>query len=365
MKFVFHTSASASDGTPLEKRYLQAIDECVCAEEQGFDSISFGEQHFNTDKATQVSCPEMMSSAVASRTSTIKLRWSSVVLLAFNHPIRVAERIATLDLLSNGRAEISTARSNHAPTMAAFQINPRETREQWRESLDVIVAALTQDPFQHSGKHWQIPPTKLVPHCIQKPHPPLFYASTSLEGLVTAGGLGLGALAGNSLPGGWDYVQQCSDAYHSAFDKAKPLSSVVNRSLATSIMTAHCAETMEKAFEEAGEASQKMLWMVINMFTELAKHAPSSDYAYMDNINAIRERVSDMAYVNDRSPYVSVGTPDFLIERFKKLEKMGYQEVILRIDQFSHDTVMRSLKMFGKYVIPEFRRSESLSAQTA
>jgi hypothetical protein len=128
-------------------------------------------------------------------------------------------------------------------------------------------------------------------------------------------------------------------------------------------MTAHCAETMEKAFEEAREASQGMLWMVINMFTDLAKHAP--DYAYMDNINAIRERVSDMAYVNDRSPYVSVGTPDFLIKRFRQLEKMGYQELILRIDQLGHDTVMRSLKMFGKYVIPEFRQAEKSAAPAA
>jgi alkanesulfonate monooxygenase SsuD/methylene tetrahydromethanopterin reductase-like flavin-dependent oxidoreductase (luciferase family) len=352
MKFVFHTSASCADGTPQTERYRQVIDEAICAEEQGFDVMSFGEQHFNEDRVTQVSCPEMMSSAVASRTSRIRLRWASVVLLAFNHPIRVAERIATLDLISNGRAEISTARSNHAPTMAAFQINPRETREQWREALDVIIAALTQDPFQHTGKHWTIPPTKPVPQAIQKPHPPLFYASTSLEGLVVAGELGLGALAGNSMPGGWDYVAQCADTYHSAVDRAKPIS-VINRSLATSVMTAHCAETMEKAFEEASEPAEKMLWMVINMFSGLAKHAP--DYAYMDNINAIRERASDMAYVNDRSPYVSVGTPDFLIERFKRLEKMGYQEVILRIDGFGHDTVMRSLKMFGKYVIPEFR----------
>jgi hypothetical protein len=72
-----------------------------------------------------------------------------------------------------------------------------------------------------------------------------------------------------------------------------------------------------------------------------------------------------MAYVNDRSPYVSVGTPDFLIERFKRLEKMGYQEVFLRIDGFGHDTVMRSLNMFGKYVIPEFRRSEKSTARIA
>lgn len=207
MRFIFHTSASCTDGTPQRERYRQVIDEAIYAEDSGFDVISFGEQHFNTDRATQVSCPEMMSSAIAARTSTIRLRWSSVVLLAFNHPIRVAERIATLDLISNGRAEVATARSNHAPTMAAFQIDPHDTRAQWRESLDVIIAALTQDPFQHSGDHWTIPPTKLVPHAVQEPHPPLYYASTSVEGLTIAGSLGLGALSGNTLPGGWDTSQ--------------------------------------------------------------------------------------------------------------------------------------------------------------
>jgi len=239
-----------------------------------------------------------------------------------------------------------------APTMAAFQINPRETRAQWREALDVIIAALTQEPFQHKGEHWNIPPTKLVPHALQKPHPPLFYASTSLEDLTQAGKLGLGAISGNSLPGGWDYVAECAQTYHKAVDHAEPIT-VSNRSLGTSIMTAHCAATMEKAFEEASETAQKMLGMVIEMFTGLAKHSP--DYAYMDNINSIRDRVSDMAYINDRSPYVSVGTPDFLVERFKRLEKLGYNEVFLRIDGMGHETHKRSLEMFGKYVIPEFR----------
>lgn len=352
MRFVFHTSASCTNGTPQRERYLQVIDEAICAEDSGFDVMSFGEQHFNTDRATQVSCPEMMSSAVASRTSTIRLRWGSVVLLAFNHPIRVAERIATLDLISNGRAEVATARSNHAPTMAAFQIDPRDTRAQWRESLDVIIAALTRDSFEHSGDHWTIPSTKPVPRAIQEPHPPLYYASTSLDGLSIAGHLGLGALSGNSLPGGWDYVAECAETYHAAVDKAEPIS-VVNRSLGESIMTAHCAETMEKAFDEASTAAEKMLSMVIDMFTGLAKHAP--DYAYMDNVNAIREHASDMAYINDRSPYVSVGTPDFLVNRFKRLEELGYQEVILRIDGMGHETNMRSIQMFGKHVIPEFR----------
>jgi alkanesulfonate monooxygenase SsuD/methylene tetrahydromethanopterin reductase-like flavin-dependent oxidoreductase (luciferase family) len=352
MKFVFHTSASITDGTPRPERYRQVLDEAVAAEQAGFDVVSFGEQHFNTDNATQVSTPEIMTAAVAARTSTIRLRWTSVVLLAFNHPIRVAERIAALDLISGGRAEMATARSNHAPTMAAFQIDPKDTRSQWRESLDVIIAFLTQDPFQHMGTHWTIPPTKPVPVSIQKPHPPLYYASTSLEGLEIAGHLGLGAISGNSLPGGWDYVGECARTYHAAIDNAEPLT-VINRSLGESIMTAHCAPTMEKAYEEAGDAAQYMLGMVITMFSSMA--SSGADYAYMDNINQIRDRVSDLPFINERSPYVSVGTPDFLIERFQRLEKLGYNEVALRIDGMGHETNLRSLESFGKYVIPAFR----------
>jgi alkanesulfonate monooxygenase SsuD/methylene tetrahydromethanopterin reductase-like flavin-dependent oxidoreductase (luciferase family) len=326
MKFVFHTSASITDGTPRPERYRQVLDEAVAAEQAGFDVVSFGEQHFNTDNATQVSTPEIMTAAVAARTSTIRLRWTSVVLLAFNHPIRVAERIAALDLISGGRAEMATARSNHAPTMAAFQIDPKDTRSQWRESLDVIIAFLTQDP--------------------------LYYASTSLEGLEIAGHLGLGAISGNSLPGGWDYVGECARTYHAAIDNAEPLT-VINRSLGESIMTAHCAPTMEKAYEEAGDAAQYMLGMVITMFSSMA--SSGADYAYMDNINQIRDRVSDLPFINERSPYVSVGTPDFLIERFQRLEKLGYNEVALRIDGMGHETNLRSLESFGKYVIPAFR----------
>jgi alkanesulfonate monooxygenase SsuD/methylene tetrahydromethanopterin reductase-like flavin-dependent oxidoreductase (luciferase family) len=352
MRFVFHTSASTGEGTPRPQRYLEVLDEAVAAEAAGFDTVSFGEQHFNTDNATQVSSPEMMTAAVAARTSTIRLRTTSTILLAFNHPIRVAERLATLDLISGGRAEMATARSNHSQTMAAFEIDPTTTKSQWRESLDVIVAALTQDPFRHDGEHWHIPPTHLVPVALQLPHPPLYYASTSTEGVELAGHLGLGVISGNSLTGGWDHVADIARAYHSAVDTAEPIS-VVNRSLGTSIMTAHCAPTMDQALEEAAATAAKMLEMVVTMFSTLG--AQGGDYAYMSDIEQIVDRVGDLAYINARSPYVSIGDPDFLIERFRRLESLGYDEVLLRIDGMGHETNLRSIEMFGEHVIPAFR----------
>jgi alkanesulfonate monooxygenase SsuD/methylene tetrahydromethanopterin reductase-like flavin-dependent oxidoreductase (luciferase family) len=352
MRFVFHTSASTGDGSSRPQRYREVLDEAVAAEAAGFDAVSFGEQHFNVDGATQVSSPEMMLAAVAARTSTIRLRSTSTILLAFNHPIRVAERLATLDLISGGRAEMATARSNHAATMAAFEIDPADTGAQWRESLDVILAALTHDPFHHEGRHWRIPPSKPVPMPLQQPHPPFFYASTSKEGVELAGGLGLGVISGNTLTGGWDHVADIARGYHAAVDAATPLS-VINRSLGTSIMTAHCAPTMDRALDEAAGSAAAMLEMVVSMLTALG--ARGGDYAYMSDIRRIVDRIGDLPYINERSPYVSIGDPDFLISRFQLLESLGYDEVMLRIDGMGHATNLRSIEMFGAHVIPAFR----------
>jgi alkanesulfonate monooxygenase SsuD/methylene tetrahydromethanopterin reductase-like flavin-dependent oxidoreductase (luciferase family) len=352
MRFVFHTSASCADGTPQAQRYLEVADEAVLAEQVGFDVFSFGEQHFNTDGVTQVSCPEVMSAWVAGRTSVIKLRWSSVILLGFNHPLRTAERIATLDVISEGRLEVATARSNHRPTLAAFEIPPSETRAQWAEALDVVIAALRDSTFEHCGRFWNIPPTAMVPSAIQRPHPPLYYASTSLDGLQLAGKMGLGVMSGNSLPGGWEYVAECAETYHRAIDAAEPVT-VVNRALCESVMTAHCAPTMEQALAEASPPATGFVKLVIDMFAGMADQG--SDYAYMSNVEQLTDRADDMAWMNDRAPYISAGTPDFHIERLKRLESLGYDEVIYRIDGMGHTTNMASIELFGEEVIPAFR----------
>lgn len=354
MRFVFHSSASCADGTPQHRRYLEVGEEAVLAEAVGFDVFSFGEQHFNTDSVTQVCCPEVMSGWIAAKTSTIRLRWASIILLSFNHPIRTAERLATLDAISGGRAEMATARSNHGPTLAAFEIPPSQTRAQWEEALRVIVSALTTDPFEHHGAFWDIPPRTLVPSVIQQPHPPLFYASTSLEGLGIGARMGLGALSGNTLPGGWDYVAECGRVYREGLNQAKPLT-FVNHSLGESVMTAHCAPTMAQALAEATPPATKFVHMVIDMFSGLA--GQHQDYAYMSEIEQIRDRADDMAFLNDRAPYISAGTPKFLIERFQRLEELGYDEVVLRIDGMGHETNMSSIRMFGEQVIPAFAKT--------
>src|SRR5262245_59032060 len=183
------------------ERYHEMIDEAVLAEQWGFDSWGLAEQHFLPEGAC-IPAPDMLLTAAAMQTSTLKLRVASAVLLTHNHPIRVAERIAALDLISNGRAQLCTARSNNIDDLKAFEVDPTNTRAQWSESIDIIAKALTQDPFSHDGEIWHIPPRSLNPKPVQEPHPPLYVAATSVETVRVAAGKGIGCLSGNSLPGG-------------------------------------------------------------------------------------------------------------------------------------------------------------------
>jgi alkanesulfonate monooxygenase SsuD/methylene tetrahydromethanopterin reductase-like flavin-dependent oxidoreductase (luciferase family) len=354
VKFLFHTSVSRTDGSERNERYLQILEEAVFAEEMGFDTFSLGEQHFNTDGVTQCCCPELVQGWVAGRTERIRLRWSSTVLLPFNHPIRVAERLATLDQLTNGRAETATARSNHKPTLDAFQISPDETRALWSEGLEVLVKAVTQETFEHHGEHYDIPLVSVVPRVVQEPHPPLFYAATSIEGLRFGAQKGLGVIIGNSLPGGWEYVEAAANAYDEEIERVVPLAGHVNHTLSCSVMTAHCAPTMEQAKREAEAPARHFVGLIIKMFGPLADQG--GDYEYMENVGTLIDKQDDLDYLIDHAPYISIGDPDFLIERFKTLERLGYDEVFLRIDGMGHETNLRSLEMFGKHVIPEFRK---------
>ena len=152
----------------------------MLAEKMGFSCYALSEQHFNASLAT-VSAPECLLAYIAARTERIRLRIASVVLLSFNHPLRVAERAATLDLISAGRFDLGTARSNNPDTLQVFGVHPDETRGMWDESLTVIRGALSQSPFEHDGPLWRVPRVTVYPRPVQTPHPPIHVSATSIQ----------------------------------------------------------------------------------------------------------------------------------------------------------------------------------------
>src|SRR5262249_21269434 len=112
----------------------------------------------------------------------------------YNHPIRVAERIATLDILSEGRVRWGSGKSASRTEQAAFEIDPAELDAQWREALDMIPRMWRSDLFEWNGRFFTVPPPAIIPKPVQRPHPPIFAACSRPESVVTAGSLGIGSL---------------------------------------------------------------------------------------------------------------------------------------------------------------------------
>jgi alkanesulfonate monooxygenase SsuD/methylene tetrahydromethanopterin reductase-like flavin-dependent oxidoreductase (luciferase family) len=126
---------------------------------------------------------------------------------------------------------------------------------------------------------------------------------------------------------------------------------LTNSTFSSLALRAHCAETNEKALEEAGAAAFETVDMVMRWFTKLAKK--SDDYAYMAQIEELVDRKRDLKYLVDRAPYITIGDPDLFVERCRRLEEMGVDEFILEIDGIGHDNQMSAIRLLGEEVIPK------------
>jgi alkanesulfonate monooxygenase SsuD/methylene tetrahydromethanopterin reductase-like flavin-dependent oxidoreductase (luciferase family) len=372
MRFGIVQEAYFTSGMTLQQRYRDMVDEAVQAERSGFDFYCTSEQHFgfseaylteradkhHAQKSGAVAAPETFLPYVAARTDRIRLRPTSVVLLTFNHPARIAEWISTLDLLSDGRVDLGTARSNNFSTIQAFGVHPRDTKEIWTESLEMIVKAFTEDPFSYEGKWFSFPePRTLTPKPLQQPHPPIFVSCSSVASHRGAAERGLGAMTGGSIVG-WQYVEEAAAAYCEAIGGAEPLpGSTVNHSLgffATRVNCAHTAEEAKAAIEQTALAFVDINIGPGGRYEQLAPTSP--DYAYLGAIQEMQAHQDDLDYIMEKTPYVLFGTPDFLIEKFKRLESLGYTELLLGIEGMTHEANMRAIEMLGEHVLPAFDR---------
>ena len=108
----------------------------------------------------------------------------------YNHPVRTAESVAVLDLLSDGRVDFGTGRSATRIELEGFGVDPHETREMWREAIDHVVGCWTNDRYSFEGKYWSLPDRRVQPKPLQQPHPPIWGATTSDDGHQQVGASG-------------------------------------------------------------------------------------------------------------------------------------------------------------------------------
>jgi alkanesulfonate monooxygenase SsuD/methylene tetrahydromethanopterin reductase-like flavin-dependent oxidoreductase (luciferase family) len=355
MIFGFMSEGDIAPGESYSRRYFDLVDEVTHAERMGFDVFGCSEQHFPLGAAS-TSSPEVIYSYLIGQTSRLRFRYL-VALLPYliNHPLRVAERVATQDILSHGRIELGTGRGNTTIALRAFGVSPEENRAQWREALHLIRTAFTEDPFTFSGEFFQVPPRSLVPKPIQKPYPPIWVAASSPEMHEIAAEEGIGIIStANFL--GWEYLEGVLSTYTNAvLESTAPH---VNDKRAV-VFLAHCAPTDEQALEEAGEATLRYVRLAFDAYPRLAKL--SADYAYGKKIADLGERLLMLDYLAKESASVLIGSPDTWIETIERARGLGADEVWFRLDSLPHEQIMRSIELIGRHVIPHFKDPEGIA----
>ncbi len=334
-------------------RYLRELEVAEAVEAAGFKYDWSPEHHFLEHYSHQPA-PEVFLSWVAARTKRIHVGTAITNITApVNHPARVAERIATMDHLSEGRVEFGTGRGSSTAEWAGFSIPAAaETKPMWRESLEQIPRMWLDQPYQFEGKYFRMPERNILPKPYTKPHPPMWVACSSPPTFIEAGELGLGALCFTfGTPSQIaDHVRNYKEAIKRC---KKPVGAYINDNIAVT--------TNMFCLDDGDEARRLYADAKVERFTEYF-------FKWLDSI----PRPAGMPKEGPIGPLPAtspadlkaglavggrqIGAPEEIAKVIQMYEDIGVDQLIyapltLTLDQ-KH--VLRSIETFGKHVLPKF-----------
>jgi alkanesulfonate monooxygenase SsuD/methylene tetrahydromethanopterin reductase-like flavin-dependent oxidoreductase (luciferase family) len=176
---------------PLQSVYARAVERFQIMDDTGYDAVWFAEHHFSSFSV----CPSvhMMGTMAAARTKRLRIG-TAVSLAAFYNPLRLAEEVALLDVLSGGRVNWGAGRGFAVGEFAAFGIPVEESAERFRETVDIVLQAWTNPRVSHEGRFFKVRDVEVLPKPLQTPHPPVWMAATSESAIEWAAGQGFSIL---------------------------------------------------------------------------------------------------------------------------------------------------------------------------
>jgi alkanesulfonate monooxygenase SsuD/methylene tetrahydromethanopterin reductase-like flavin-dependent oxidoreductase (luciferase family) len=333
------------------------------------ESVWFVEHHFRSEWSHS-SAPDITLAALSQRTSKIRLG-IAVVLVPLHHPLNVASRLATLDILSKGRVDLGVGRSGYPYQMLPYGSDLKDVSGMLEEYLEVIPGAWTEEEFAYDGQYYQIPPREVVPKPVQKPHPPIWQACSQDDTARKVGEQGLGCLAQTSV--GPERAEQIIRIYKEAIKNPTPVTKMVYNRVAGNTV-ALCAENRQKARDRGAELidwyryQQRLRDAKVWQGYDPAKVPEDYQWHYQrsqgDTVR--RDETSSIDLVNDGGRFC-IGNPDDCIEYIEKYEAMGVDEMmpLFQVGPVTHEEVMESLRLFGTYVVPHFAAKEKREAAAA
>src|SRR5919197_1013543 len=261
-------------GQDGEERLLaDALEQIELADRVGFHSVWEVEHHF-LEEYSHSSAPEVFLAAASQRTQRIRLGHGIVQLPpGFNHSARVAERIATLDLISHGRVEFGTGESSSQAELGGFGVDRDLKRAQWEESLDAITRMFVEEPFAgYDGRFVKMPQRNVVPKPVQKPHPPLWVACSRRDTILLAGKKGLGALSFSFVEP--EEAKEWVDGYYAALtsEECVPAGFAVNPHVAV-VLPFMCHQDEQTAIDRGIDGGHFFGYSLAHYYV-FGKHRP-------------------------------------------------------------------------------------------
>jgi alkanesulfonate monooxygenase SsuD/methylene tetrahydromethanopterin reductase-like flavin-dependent oxidoreductase (luciferase family) len=353
-----------------ERRLLaDALEQIELADRLGIDYVWEVEHHF-LEEYSHSSAPEVFLAAASQRTSRIRLGHGIVQLpVNFNHPARIAERAATLDLISNGRVDLGTGEASSETELGGFGIDRAQKRDQWTEAIDAISRMFVEEPFAgYDGTYVKMPPRNVVPKPMQKPHPPLWVACSRRETIHLAAQKGIGALS-------FAFVEPADakawvDDYYATIASAEcvPAGFAVNANVA--VVTPFMCHAEEETAIERGLDGGHFFGYSLGHYYVFGDHRPGETDVWeefqrnrsllgFDREVAAQTGIQLAAQLFQQalgSMRGAIGTPAQIREFLRGYAEAGVDQVIFvsQSGRNRHEHICESLELFAREVMPEF-----------
>jgi alkanesulfonate monooxygenase SsuD/methylene tetrahydromethanopterin reductase-like flavin-dependent oxidoreductase (luciferase family) len=341
----FQRRAGQSDAEAFAESFAQ-VD---AAERWGLDVIRLAELHFVPERSV-ASAPLVLASAIATRTRRLKVG-IAVQVLPLCHPLRLAEEVATLDHISQGRLIFGVGRSGFPRTYEAYGIPYEESRERFAEVLEILRGSWTRERYSFEGQFYKVRKVTVVPRPLQQPHPALRIAATSADTYPAIGAMGLPIFVAVRL-GTIEELGPNIAAYREAYRAAghKGQGAVYLR------VPVYVGDTEDGA---RADPEHSIMQFYRTLGAQLEDSATRAGARAVEQRAERGQALQTIGYDDALRDKVIVGTPATVAARLQDLtSKLGLNGVLAELNcggLIPHVKVMRSLQLMCEEVAPRFR----------
>jgi alkanesulfonate monooxygenase SsuD/methylene tetrahydromethanopterin reductase-like flavin-dependent oxidoreductase (luciferase family) len=369
-------------GEDAEQRLIQdALEQVELADRVGIDAVWEVEHHF-LEEYSHSSASGVFLGAASQRTKNIRLGFGILPLpLGYQHPARVAETAAMLDLVSGGRVELGTGETSSGVELQGFGVDRETKRAQWDELLPVVARMMVEEPFAGvDGRFMSMPARNVIPKPVQKPHPPLWVACSRRETIRVAAQHGIGALSFSFVEP--EEAKAWVDEYHAIVESERcvPAGFAVNPQIAV-VLPMMCAPDEAQAIERGIDGAHFFGYSLAHFYV-FGDHRPGRTNIYEEFLARRDEVGFARSIINaDDGPLGvrvlqrglgslrgAIGSPAQVRDLCRRYEEAGVDQVIfvMQTGRNRHEHICESIELFAAEVLPEFaERADAVDAARA